>query len=351
MSVSAASLLWIALLPGQVDPGPGLSGLSPLFGPEDPLTLTVETPWVELTYRPESGRSRDARVFVGPPGGELGPIRASVAVRGKSRLAVCDFPPLTLRLAADQVAGTLFEADRQVHLTPRCKLPSEYLEILELELLAYRIFALVSDAGLRTRRLDLVPARPGRKGRPSPVPAFLVEDLGLAAARSGLAWLQPKATQLPSFDPDARALFALFQFLIGNTDWSIITGPPGEPCCHNAAIFGRPGSDSGWMPIPFDLDSAGLVDAPYSVPGPRLGIKSTRERLYRGHCDLDRRRLEDAIARFERARPAIFALVEGSERLKSRAKKRAVEFLTGFFEIVTDPERLAEEVLARCRER
>ena len=72
----------------------------------------------------------------------------------------------------------------------------------------------------------------------------------------------------------------LFQYMIGNTDWSI-------PKCHNIKLM-VPKNDTLAQPfaIPYDFDFCGLVDASYAVPDERFEIQSVRDRLYRGSQEL-----------------------------------------------------------------
>ncbi len=57
----------------------------------------------------------------------------------------------------------------------------------------------------------------------------------------------------------------LFQYMVGNTDWSAVRSGPDDRCCHNVAVFSGDGGASNSV-VPFDFDQAGLVDAPYAVP-------------------------------------------------------------------------------------
>jgi len=282
------------------------------------------------------------------PSGEETGLDVRFTVRGKSRLEVCDFPMLTLQMDDEQIAGTLFEGQTLVHLTAQCQDKATHLQYLIHEYLAFRVFALLTDHALGVRLVAVEYVDPASGRRPRQSYAFLLEDIDAAAARSGLAWHKPKSVELSALDTDARALFALFQYLIGNTDWSLRVGPQGEPCCHNVAMLGRPGRASGLLAIPFDFDSAGLVNAEYIVPDDRMGIRSVRQRVYRGHCDLNSH-LGGAIDRINASRHSIEALFEASEQLSQRSKSSSRKYLDSFFEIIDDPNKLAAKVLGRCR--
>ena len=39
--------------------------------------------------------------------------------------------------------------------------------------------------------------------------------------------------------PADAARVAMFEYMIGNMDWSMRAGPPGEACCHNRRLIAR----------------------------------------------------------------------------------------------------------------
>ena len=68
---------------------------------------------------------------------------------------------------------------------------------------------------------------------------------------------------------------SIFQYMIGNLDWSVLKS-------HNIALFRR--EDGTIIPLPFDFDYSGLVNAEYAVPPKALHLYSIRVRKYRGFC-------------------------------------------------------------------
>ena len=81
------------------------------------------------------------------------------------------------------------------------------------------------------------------------------------------------------------ALAALFQYMIGNTDFSMVASVEGEDCCHNGILL--TGDSPGYYYVPYDFDFAGIVDAPYAEPNPRFKLRGVTSRLYRGHCSFN----------------------------------------------------------------
>ena len=331
-------------------PSPGIGDStagSPLFGPSDPLAITLEAPWRELKRHQKASKTHQGRLTYIAARGETIDLEVRIIRRGKSRLETCSVPMLTLELVADQIAGTIFEGNRVMHLTAQCQAQPSFLQFMMLEYLSYRVFSVVSEHGLGARPLS-IEYQEGESRRRRPSFAFLVEDIGLAAQRQGFVWRHPESVEISTLDPHAGSLFVLFQYLLGNTDWSLLYGPSGEPCCHNSAILARAGQTTGLVPIPFDLDSSGLVGAPYASPNETLGIRSTRQRLYRGFCQ-QTPFLEGAIARFNAAEAEIRALFEASAELKSISRKGTRKYLDRFYETINDPQKLAEKIVADCR--
>ena len=68
---------------------------------------------------------------------------------------------------------------------------------------------------------------------------------------------------------------SVFQYMIGNTDWSI-------KALHNIKLITFDNSRRP-IPIPYDFDQSGLVNASYTLPAEHLQIKSVRERVYNGY--------------------------------------------------------------------
>jgi hypothetical protein len=150
-------------------------------------------------------------------------------------------------------------------------------------------------------------------------------------------------TDLSSLD---SARYALFQHMIGNHDWSMRAGPEGEDCCHNAKMIGAAAPGAA-IPIAYDFDFSGMVDAPYAFPPDQLNLSSVRERLYRGYCSHNGDAL--VVARQMRAaRPQILGVLSDTPGLDARTQHKAADYLERFFaDIATDAD-VGAKVVNRC---
>ena len=121
----------------------------------------------------------------------------------------------------------------------------------------------------------------------------------------------------------------------------------GARCCHNIAVFGADDGSPNAV-VPFDFDQAGVVDAPYAVPAPGLGIRRVTDRAYRGFCvhnDL----LPAAVAVMNEKRPEIEALFSREELPHRPARARALKYLEGFFDTIDDAKKFEKRVIRDCR--
>jgi hypothetical protein len=107
----------------------------------------------------------------------------------------------------------------------------------------------------------------------APVYCLLVEHEEQIAARLGGEIIEKYGLVADSLETEQAALTALFQCMIGNTDWNVSE-------MRNIYLF-KPGKDKDAKIrlIPYDFDFAGLVNAPYATPKTETGLKNVKERI------------------------------------------------------------------------
>ena len=102
------------------------------------------------------------------------------------------------------------------------------------------------------------------------------------------------------------------------------------------------------VPVPYDFDFAGVIDAKYAVPSEKLDIRSVRQRLFRGFCRPEEV-VRGAIDIVEDRRSAINELYRKTAELDAALVERSLAYYDKFFEIVGSPEALRREFLEPCR--
>ena len=140
---------------------------------------------------------------------------------------------------------------------------------------------------------------------------------------------------------------ALFMYMIGNTDFSMIRGPGGEECCHNAKLLVN---DLGeYFVIPYDFDASGYVDTTYAPdPQPEFNLRSNKSRLYRGFC-VPPEVLNEAIGVFQESRQRMMTILGDTSYMPQRSVNRISGYVEDFFEILDDPRKVEREIEEDCR--
>jgi len=102
------------------------------------------------------------------------------------------------------------------------------------------------------------------------------------------------------------------------------------------------------VPVPFDLDMSGLVNAHYAGPAPGLPIDAVRDRLYLGFChpDVDWQAL---FSEFITQQDAVLSLVDEIPDLDRNSVKSTRKFLQKFFGILNSEDRRQKEIVEACQ--
>lgn len=320
-----------------------------LFASGDTLAVTLQAPWSEMRRRNAKPRRHPAVLAIMDASGRGHRIAATVEPRGITRRRLCRFPPLWLRFEPGAAAGTVFAGQRALKLVTHCEPRPRWEQHYVLELLAYRIHNRITDHSFRVRPLRVTYLDAGDGGADGPRFAFAIEHVDDMARRNGRVRLRSGAFRPRDYDPLALSRFMLFQYLVGNTDWEV-QGVAEEPvCCHNVRVTAADGAaTTGLVAVPYDLDSAGLVDAPYAGPDAKLPIRLVTERLYRGFC-IHNPALATARAELLGEREAILALVRDEAGLDARRRQVALRYLDAGFDTLASDAAFAREITGRCR--
>lgn len=143
--------------------------------------------------------------------------------------------------------------------------------------------------------------------------------------------------------PSGRLFFkmAVFQYMIGNTDWSV-------PYRHNIRVLAF---DSLSIPytVPYDFDHSGIVSAPYALPPEELGLSSVRERRFRGYCMKDRETLEEVVHFYRRKKANFYAVYKECRLIDARYLNATEKFLDEFYETLNDPKKLSAALSFPCK--
>ena len=315
----------------------------PLFASEDTISIVVQGPISTFA----GNRSETPRPGTLTIGNENLPVNLSV--RGITRRAsdVCDFPPLRVEFTRPPPPTSLFAGQKRLKLVTHCRNAAGFQQHELLEYAAYRMYQQLTPLGLRARLANVEYRQDD--GRPAIQRfGFFLEDNSDAAKRNGLKAIHaPELIPVTTLNPRDAARYALFQHMLGNHDWSMRAGPKGDECCHNARLIGAGGLTRGAViPIPYDFDFSGFVDAPYATPPDELQLTSVRQRQYRGYC-IHNADAAVVAAQMRTAQPQMLAVLASTPGLDPKTLRRAQTYLDGFFRDIASDASVAT-LLKKC---
>src|SRR5438105_3864884 len=311
------------------------------FESQDPIDVTLTTNIGKI--RGDKGDDppwRPATLsYKGADGGDVSvPLKART--RGIWRLKRCDFPPMRLNFSGETSKGSIFHRLDKPKLVSYCQDRDMYEQYILEEFQLYRIYQLLTPMSHKARLLKFTYADSGSGKVRAKRYGFIMEEPAALGARLGGKVLEQKGALPGDLDPFQDALFGVFQYMIGNTDFS-------EAALHNVELYF--GNDGTVAPIAYDFDFAGVVNATYAVPDDRLGLPNVRQRLFRGYCT-ELQAYDKVFALFKEKKPEIYALYSDSiGKLMDRGTVRStLKYFDEFYETINDPRSAKRSIVEAC---
>lgn len=181
------------------------------------------------------------------------PVR--LKARGIYRRANCAMPPLWLNIRFSGIETKELSDIRKMKMVTLCRYGDQYSNYLLREYLVYKIYNLLSPYSYRVRLVNLKIVDTGKDDRESSYWAFLIEPDKLMAERLRAKVIKSDELSMRTVNQEAMDRLAMFQYMIGNPDYSV-TGR------HNLKILAmRTSGPSGFIPVPYDFDFTGFVNA------------------------------------------------------------------------------------------
>jgi hypothetical protein len=315
---------------------------SALFESHEVLDFTIETDIDRLRRdRREDSEQMPGSVVVHLPDGSVEILPVQVRTRGHFRLDrdSCWFPPIRLNFRTRDLEGTTFRGQDKLKLVTHCQQRREFEQNVIEEYLVYRLYNLLTDVSYRVRlvRVTYIDINGGDDN----LTRFgvVIESDDMLAERFDGEILKMELLRPAIYDAQQAALMSVFQYMVGNTDWSMVV-------FHNMEVLRR--GDGSHVPVPYDFDWTGVVDAQYARPDERFKIGSVRQRLYRGFCrpTVD---FEEVYDRFRAVEDDTYRLVRNQEGLSDGNKGKLIDYLEDFYEVINDPEKAQDRIVKACR--
>ena len=291
---------------------------------EDVLRLQLVTDFSKLLDkdRDETSQAAQLTVLNGVLSGSTFPIK--ISKRGETRKRYCAFPPLRLRFKKDSLATMGLAKIRAMKLVTHCMADSLSERYLLREFVTYKLYNLLSDYSFRVQlaKIDYIDSIQWDTTHRY---AFLIEPAKQLEQRLDCQLLSDEHPSGNSIHKAYYNLLTVFQYMIGNTDWNIRQQ-------HNIKMFASDIHPAP-IPIPYDFDYAGLVNASYARPHPKLALQNVRQRMFQWRGK-NAEELHEVLEQFLDKKDILLDYCQTVEHLHPTCKQDQLAYLQSFFDII-----------------
>jgi len=246
---------------------------------------------------------------------------ASVKPRGKFRRRISEIPPLKIKVKKKLLLAEGLDTLNELKLVLPTSLDEAGNERVVREYLAYKMYERVSPNHVRAQLVTLTLQNTGiQHEKMYTLKAILLEDEEETAARLGGTMIERYGMTMDDLETEQAALMAVFQYMIGNTDWSLSE-------FRNVRLMQTAGG--AIVPIPFDFDFCGFVDAPYATPLSESGLRNVRDRFLMAGSLADEAVKKAAKTLHDQR--ASFAELCRAGHVSEKIAEKCVKYLDSFF--------------------
>ena len=312
-----------------------------LFQSDEILEFTMTMDMKKVYGDIEERDYHPVNISLTGPDGTMTELKSRAKVRGHTRTmkSTCRIPPLFLNFKNSETKGTPFDKQKKIKLVSHCKNSKSFQEYVEKEYLVYKLYNEVSPYSFKVRPCRITYVDSDKPDNSSTHFGFLIESISDLAKRNDMKEFEGLIRNQEALDKDNLDKMALFQYMIGNLDWSV-------PNRHNIKIMRK---EDGSLPIavPYDFDYSGMVDAPYAVPPEDMGITSVRTRVFRGLCR--DKGYASEIQFYKSLQPRIMETVSEATYLEEKSRSAVSDYIGGFYKDINNPATVKNEIDQACR--
>ena len=306
----------------------------------DVLTITISTALDSLILNKKKDRYFPAHLSYVGPDGKMKHSNIKIKPRGRSRRNACDFPPLKLKFSKKELATQgIRGAHKSLKLVTHCSEDADAVQNVLEEYLAYKIYNELTGNSLKVQ-LVKVNYEDTESETSLNRYAILIEDIDELAERLAGEEVEGFGKEIKDFDRELMNIFAMFQYMIGNEDWRL--------AFQRNVKFIKSNKMDKLIPIPYDFDASGLVNAGYAKPDRDLQLKAVTQRAFMGYFKHKEERAK-TVALFNDKKDAIYQTISKNTTLNKEEIKNILTYFNGFYEIINSPKLLKKAVPLKGR--
>lgn len=315
----------------------------PLFQTDEILNLSLQADYKTVFSVKDDSTWFPAIITLADNEGLEKTISIKIRTRGKTRREsdVCPFTPLRLDFPKKETKNTPFEGQGAIKLVTHCDKAENYEQNIMLEYLIYKAYNVLTDSSFKVRPAMIRYIYSGKKADTVQKFAFFIEREKHLVQRLQVVEFESEKFNPTMLNPFPTCLMDMFQYMIGNTDYSSYD-------LHNVILVSDSTRRFPPVPVPFDFDWSGLISANYAVPHPVIGTEFVSERVYRGFLK-DPFIVHHTIGVFNAKKTEIYRLFEDFALLDADKKKKALKYLDEFYEIINNEKKVQIEFFDKAR--
>ena len=315
-----------------------------IFGSEDPLECTLAFDIKQLQKNKDEESYQDALVTIKLDDGVLLEKNIRLKSRGIFRKDFCNLPPIMLNLKDTTGKSIETTGIKTIKLVTHCHDNKAYTQYVLKEYLVYKLYNLLTEQSFKVRLMKIRYIDTGsKKSKEYLNYGFVIEDVDRVAERNDAMEIDIKTLNREHLEMESMTRVAIFQFMIGNTDWSV-------PGLHNIKLLkSNDFTKTTPIPVPYDFDFCGFVNAPYSTPAEHLGIENVRIRYFRGICmSLDE--YKAALQEFHDVKERVYQTLLEFEYIDDKTRKDITRFVDDFYKIIESDKLITSSFSSTCKD-
>lgn len=250
----------------------------------------------------------------------------NINLRGKYRRRMCGFPPLKLNFNKSELSDNGLSKADEYKLVTHCLEGEEGDVNIVKEFLAYQLYQQVSPLSYRSKLLKIT-YQDTKSDNKIVGMAILLEDKSSFEKRHDVSEMKDTFS-LPrsNFDDSNFRTHGLFQYLIGNVDWSTVISK-------NIDIY-KSKKNGKMFIVPYDFDFSGFVNVSYAVPNKDYNQKKVRDRLLL-EADKSDSLYQSEIQKFIALKPTFIELIKKQKGLETEVKIDLENYIHSFYDQIS----------------
>jgi Ni,Fe-hydrogenase maturation factor len=301
-----------------------------LYNQEGVTTLSIKTDLKDLIKNKLKEVYQEANLEISNNGNVI-QLNGKIRARGNIRKHVCYLPPVKFSFNKSELHKYDLKSADKLKLVFPCRNSESNQEKLLLEYFIYTLYQLIDSNSIRAKLVDINVINDNNKVDQT-FKGLAIEDEMAYSLRKHSQLLPEKGViNSKSLDRTSFVRMYFFQYMIGNTDWSIANR-------HNVLIT-KLLDENKLIVLPYDFDYSGFVNQSYAVPHESLPIKTVTERHFMSY-PITESEFEEAVAFYTSKKEEILEFCRNTTYLKPKSIKENVSFIEDFFTELEKPKNL-----------